>query len=105
MKNHNHSPSVNVEQLQGKNTKELLKTTQLKTIFNYLQNEKATASMISEATGISQKNICRYKADLQLNGKLWELERKNCKLTGHKAYYLTTNPEFATIINQLNLFD
>ena len=34
---------------------------QLKTIFHYLQNHIATASMVSAATGIDHKNICRYR--------------------------------------------
>ena len=68
---------------------------QLQTIFQYLQNHVATASMVSEATGISQKNICRFKRDMELAGILWEIEKKVCKATGFKAWYLTTNPEKA----------
>lgn len=77
---------------------------QLKTIFHYLQNHIATASMVSAATGIPQKNICRYKRDLEKAGRLWEIEKKPCKQTGFKAWYLTTNPEQAPFNNQLNLF-
>ena len=77
---------------------------QLKTIFQYLQNHIATASMVSAATGIPQKNICRYKRDLEKAGRLWEIEKKPCKQTGFKAWYLTTNPEQAPFNNQLNLF-
>ena len=77
---------------------------QLKTIFQYLQEQIATASMVSAATGIPQKNICRYKRDLEKAGRLWEIEKKLCKQTGFKAWYLTTNPEQAPFNNQLNLF-
>ena len=77
---------------------------QLKTIFQYLQEHIATASMVSAATGIPQKNICRYKRDLEKAGRLWEIEKKICKQTGFKAWYLTTNPEQAPFNNQLNLF-
>jgi hypothetical protein len=77
---------------------------QLKTIFQYLQEHIATASMVSAATGIPQKNICRYKRDLEKAGRLWEIEKKLCKQTGFKAWYLTTNPEQAPFNNQLNLF-
>jgi hypothetical protein len=77
---------------------------QLKTIFQYLQEHIATASMVSAATGIPQKNICRYKRDLEKAGRLWEIEKKLCKRTGFKAWYLTTNPEQAPFNNQLNLF-
>lgn len=79
---------------------------QLQTIFQYLQKHDATASMVADATGIYQKNICRYKRDLEKAGRLWEIEKKQCKKTGFKAWYLTTNPDKAPkhLLNQLNLF-
>ncbi|MFN5443405.1 MAG: hypothetical protein ACK48V_04175 [Crocinitomicaceae bacterium] len=86
---------------KGKNTD--LKN-QLKTIFLYLQENVATASMVSEATGIPQKNICRFKRDLELSGRLWEIEKKLCKKTGFRAWYLTTDPLKAPLNNQLKLF-
>ncbi|MDI5899646.1 hypothetical protein, partial [Flavobacterium yafengii] len=66
---------------------------QEKTIFHYLKNHTATASMVSKSTGIPQKCICRYKRDLELSGLLYEVVKKRCKLTGFKAWYLTTNPD------------
>jgi hypothetical protein len=79
---------------------------QLQNIFQYLEKHIATASMVSDATGIWQKNICRYKRDLEKAGRLWEIEKKLCKKTGFKAWYLTTNPDKAPkhLITQLNLF-
>ena len=77
---------------------------QCKTIFHYLQRYEATASMISKDTGIPQKNICRYKRDLEKAGLLWEIEKKLCKCTGFKAWYLTTNPKHAPFNKQLKLF-
>jgi len=64
---------------------------QKETIFRYLQNNVATASMISMATRISQKNICRYKRDLEKAGALWEVKKALCQVTGFKAWYVTTN--------------
>ena len=76
---------------------------QLKTIFEYLQQQVATASMVSNETGIPQKNICRYKRDLEKSGRLCEIEKKLCQKTGFRAWYLTTNPEKAPISkNQQN---
>jgi hypothetical protein len=66
---------------------------QKKTIFKYLQHNVVTASMVSVATGITQKNICRFKRDLELSGRLWEVEKKSCKQTSFKAWFLTTNPK------------
>lgn len=77
---------------------------QLKIIFQYLQNNIATASMIAKETGIPQKNICRYKRYLEKAGKLWEVEKKKCKETGVKAWYLTTNPKYLPKFEQLSLF-
>ncbi len=98
MESTNNNP---LHKRQGKDTDF---KSQLKTIFQYLQEHIATASMVSAATGIPQKNICRYKRDLEKAGRLWEIEKKLCKQTGFKAWYLTTNPEQAPFNNQLNLF-
>lgn len=80
------------------------KRTQLQTIFRFLRKHVATASMVAEATGVYQKNICRYKRDLEKAGKLWEVRKDYCQLTGFKAWYLTTDPKKAPGSPQLNLF-
>ncbi|HRP55236.1 hypothetical protein [Agriterribacter sp.] len=79
---------------------------QLQTIFQYLQEHIATASMVTDATGVPQKCITRYKRDLEKAGRIWELEKKPCKKTGFKAWYLTTDPDKAPkqLLTQLNLF-
>ena len=77
---------------------------QRNTIFQYLQKHDATASMVSRATGIPQKNICRYKRDLENTGRLREVERKHCKETGALAWYLTTNPRKESLSKQTKLF-
>nr|NQU93081.1 hypothetical protein [Bacteroidota bacterium] len=84
MNNSLQPPSNSVHKRQGN---------QLQTIFQYLQDHIATASMVTDATGVPQKNICRYKRDLEKAGQLWEIEKKHCKKTGFKAWYLTTNPD------------
>ncbi len=76
---------------------------QLKTIFHYLRENVATTSMVSDATGIPQKNITRFKRDLEEQGELL-VEKKNCEKTGFKAWHLTTNSDLFPSSNQLNLF-
>ena len=76
------------EKGQGKNT---TLESQEKTIFYYLQKEIATATLINYATGIPQKNICRAKRSLEKDGKLQEVSRGICKVTGFMAYYLSAN--------------
>ena len=87
---------------QGKDTGRL---NQLKTIFQYLQHHVATASLVTDATGVPQKCITRYKRDLEKAGRLWELVKYTCKKTGFRAWYLTTDPDKAPQRpTQLNLF-
>jgi len=81
---------INNNVSKGKNTNY---KTQLKTIFSFLQENIATATMVYDATGIPQKCITRYKRDLEKQGLLFELEKAKCKSTGFKAWYLTTNKE------------
>lgn len=67
--------------------------TQKQVVFRYLLKNTATATMVSKATGIAQKNICRHKRTLEKAGLLCQVERKICKCTGFPAWYLSTNPE------------
>lgn len=68
--------------------------TQLETVYSYLLTHVATASMVSKATGVPQKCICRYKRYLEKLGLLWEVEINHCRITGYPAAYLTTNTEY-----------
>lgn len=102
--NHSNSPNAFQHKRQGQDTKKHRCTTQLQTIFQYLQEYSATASMVAVATGVSQKNIYRYKRDLEKAGRLWEVQKKLCKQTGFKAWHLTTNPQNVPFNNPLNLF-
>ena len=86
---HNHSLNIN----EINNGKYKQYNTQLKTIFSYLHENIATASMVANATGIPQKCITRYKRVLEKRNLIFELEKKTCKHTGFKAWYLTTNKE------------
>ena len=80
------------------------KESQIKTIFNYLSNHVATASMVAEATKIPQKNITRYKRDLEHAGKLVELRKANCEVTRHKAWYITCDSSKFPVPSQLEIF-
>ncbi len=77
---------------------------QKKTIFEYLKLHVATASMVTEATGVPQKSICRYKRDLEKRGLLCEISKKHCEITGFRAWYLTTNADLFPMSNQLKMF-
>jgi len=87
----NKSNSFKKSFKKGLQSKDTYLKTQEKTIFNYLQMHTATNTMVSYATGIAQKNICRAKRNFEKVGLLQEVENKFCKITGFKAWYLTTN--------------
>lgn len=102
MQKHVYTPSNSL--LKGSNKDNQIKN-QLQTIFEYLKDHIATASMVADNTGVPQKCITRYKRDLEKAGQLWEIEKKTCMKTGFKAWYLTTNPQKAPKLPiQLNLF-
>lgn len=63
-----------------------------KTILHYLKSTTATATMVCKATGIEQKNFCRYKRELEKLGLLFEVRKGICEHTKFRASYLTTNP-------------
>jgi hypothetical protein len=90
--------------------KEISKGTELKPqiqrFYDYLLLNIATCSMVTEATGIPQKNLCRYKRELEKMGVLCVMYRDVCRHTGCKAGYLTTNPQIRKKYGiQLSLFD
>ena len=97
MENQNNNPNK-IQQQDNKNK------TQVKTIFNYLQNNVATATMVFQATDIPQKCITRYKRDLEKLGKLAEVKRQRCKITNCWAWYITTNVDLFPQSNQLKMF-
>jgi len=78
--------------------------TELETIFHYLKENVCTASMLAEVTGIKQKNICRYKRDLERCGYLREIKKDRCPITGFKAWFITTDPKLFPKSNQTKLF-
>ena len=93
MSSNTQTPETFVFSQNKDRLKDLFKT-QEKTIFHYLQYHIATASMVSKYTGIPQKNICRYKRDLEQRGLLFEVEKKLCKISGFQACYLLTKKDY-----------
>jgi len=91
------SPDRSVKQGEDKHQKK-----QVKTIFEYWQNHIATATMVSHATRVPQKNICRYKRDFEKAGQLFEVIKTICAHTGFRAWYCTTNKELAETLMQVD---
>lgn len=73
--------------------------------FEYLTNKVETATMVSDATGIPQKSITRYKRNYEKIGKLAEVYHFKCKSSGYKAWYITTDLSQFPTNPQLNLFE
>jgi len=77
---------------------------ELHRVFIYLQKQNATASMVAVALNIHRPNLCRHKRKLEKAGLLAETKKGFCKITKHRASYLTANPDLFPIQSQLNLF-
>ena len=77
--------------------------TQLQKVYNYLMNNVATASMVEKALGVHQKCITWYKRELEKSGRLFEVYKAKCEVTGFQASYLSCNPENNPNKNQLRL--
>jgi hypothetical protein len=73
--------------------------TQKHRFYHFLLYNVATSTMVSEITKIPQKNLCRYKRELEKKGKLWCVYWAACPITGRMAWHLTTNPSFLSIDN------
>jgi hypothetical protein len=84
------SPLVSFKSQHKDTTYQAIRASQKQIFFEYLQNHTATCSMVCEATGIKQKCATRYKRELEDAGKLFEIKRELCELTGFRASYLTT---------------
>ena len=76
--------------------------TQLQTIFQYLQENVATASMVSIETGILRANICRYVAEWEKENLICIVRKGICPISKHRAGFYTTNPELFPIIEPSN---
>jgi predicted transcriptional regulator of viral defense system len=65
--------------------------TERQRFYNYLKKRICTCTEAAMALGIAQKNLCRYKRHLERKGLLWEVFRSGCPITGHPAWFITTN--------------
>ena len=70
---------------------------------DFLLKNVATATMAAAALNLYRPNACRYKRWLEEEGKLFELDKGICAVTGFPAKYLTTNPELRPKKKQQNL--
>lgn len=80
--------------------------TQEKIVFDYLLTHVASASMVTDGTGVPQKCVTRYKRKFERMGLLKQVKRDRCKITGRNVWYLTTNKKlFPKYSLQLTLFN
>lgn len=95
----NEQPGNNVTVKQAKDT---YFTEQRKVVYVYWYRRLATAAMVSRATKVPHKNICRYKRELEKAGHLFEIKTGICRHTKRRAMYCTTNPELAEKLKACN---
>ena len=63
-----------------------------------------TMLMVSNETGILRANICRYVRKLRQSDNIAEVKKGLCKISNHRAGYLTTDPDQFPKSNQIKMF-
>ena len=97
--------TTNLQSLTVRQSKDNTHEAQEKIVFDYLLLHVASASMVTDATGVPQKNITRYKRNFEDAGRLQQIKKDRCKITGRYVWYLTTNKDlFLKTSSQLTLF-
>lgn len=78
---------------------------ELKIFYDYLSDKATTQTAVCKATGLHQKNTCRYKSLLQKQNKLWVVKLGICPITKRSnVQFITTNSEYRKI-GQFKLFE
>jgi predicted HTH transcriptional regulator len=85
---YHHSTEQRKQKKQSENTKF---NSQKEIFCAFLSKNTATATMAANALRITQKNITRYKSNLEKEGRLMVLFTAKCKKTNRQADYLTTD--------------
>jgi len=80
------------------------KKNQIRRTFEALKECPMTTKMIQVETGIPRENITRYIAYLERRNKIVTVEEKPCEITGFKAKYYSTDPEYFHPDTQSEMF-
>lgn len=80
------------------------KYNELKAVYEYLQNNIASATIVATALNIYRPNLSLRKRKLEISGLLVVVTKGYCKLTKRWVQFFTTNPAWMSINSQLKLF-
>jgi hypothetical protein len=78
--------------------------TQTKRVFKSFYEAPKTMLMVSNETGILRANICRYVRKMRQYDNIAEVKKGFCKVSNHRAGFLTTDPNQFPKSNQLKMF-
>lgn len=77
-------------------------THKVRIVYHHLLLHVGTSSMVSVATAISKRHTRQIIGDLENAGLLWRVDKKKCEQTGHRAWYYSTDPMYAPVVQQLS---
>lgn len=77
---------------------------QLAIVYNAFYHGPKTMYEVDVETGIERANICRYVSTLRESDRIFVVGKRRCKVSGHYAFELSTNPELKPEDNQFKLF-
>lgn len=85
-KNNTHSLNTNSK------AKDTQFQAQMSKVFKAFYERPKTMLMVSIETNILRANICRYVAEWREQDRIEVVKKGLCKVSKHRAGYLTTNP-------------
>ena len=77
---------------------------QIKRVYKAFFEAPKTMLMVSNETGILRANICRYVRTFRQSDNIAEVKKDLCKISNHRAGFLTTNPDKFPQSNQLKMW-
>lgn len=87
----------------GKHNKDKV-LNQINRVYKAFYSAPKTMLMVSNETGILRANVCRYVRAFRQSDKIAEVKKGLCKISKHRAGFLTTNPDQFPQSNQLKMW-
>jgi len=80
------------------------KKNQIRRTFEVLKERPMTTKMIQVKSGIPRENLTRYISYLEKRNKVVTVKEEPCEITGFRAKYYSTDPEYFPSEVQSQLF-
>ena len=73
-------------------------------LYQFLRRNSCSRWMAAERLGIPLQSVTRYVGQLLKEGRLWNVKRGKCAISGRMVWFISANPELRNT-SQLDLFE